>query len=60
MKRTVGKIYINGEYRIVYDTVAKENPYTILFIWYDAGRHQKTVNKYADLKSALFDLYASI
>ena len=58
--KLVGKIFINGEYRILFDEKAKYNPYRIVFIWYDAGRHQKTVNKYADLKSALFDLYASI
>ena len=54
------------QYNIMYDEKAKVNPYRIVSTYYGYdknnvfGKHQKTVARYADLKSCLYDLYASI
>ena len=58
--KQIGSIYINGEYKILYDEKDKYTPYRIVSVWYNCGKHRKTVAKYSDLKSALYDLYASI
>ena len=55
MKRTIAKITNKGIYRVIYDTEAKYNPYTVYVERVESdGRHRRKVAEYADLESCLY------
>lgn len=52
MKKTVAKI--NGTYRVVLDTTAGWNAYTVYKEWYDGGKHTRKIATYDDMASCLY------
>lgn len=42
---TIGKMYHNGEYRVMYDDIAdRDYPYRVVYRY---GNHRRTLGKYA-------------
>lgn len=56
--RKVAELIYKGHWMVIRDQ-HKFNPYKIVIkYWQDGGIHTKTVTRYADLQSAMYQLYA--
>ena len=61
MKRTVAKIYDGCEYRVIFDSEKKINPYTIYKKWYEPGEHSlvnrsKKLIEYGGLTDCMYHI----
>lgn len=57
MTRIVATLNNNGWWRVVYTDRDKVNPWrVVLKYWHNCGWHTKTVEKYANLESAMLHL----
>lgn len=56
MRRTMAKVYHNGTYRVVHDSEAYINPYTIYHEVRDGGFHSHKVASYQDLGGCMLHI----
>lgn len=56
MKKTIAKITHKCTYRVVHDTEAKCNPYTVYREWYNNGKHTIKLTAYEDMTSCLYHI----